>query len=297
MIGYSSSQKAWKLWDPTCKQLVVSRDVIFDESISAEQQRRTEVDIKEIERLLGVNNHPVLAPSVPIASSKSFDLLEAVGEDTADTLEAVGAEAEPEIEQRNTAETVGADPDYNERNGNRIYRARRNDYWTYEPIDQQPVQSPIDPNAVRTKSGRVVNLPARFAAIASSGPQQYENELDDFLGQPGIPDTHPSDVRLKDWSSDFSPAALATQASELYEPKSWKEAMCSNDVAQWTSAADEEIQSLEKARVFELVPRSAGRGRVVTAKWGLEDQKKGRWLNRPVQSSASRSRLISSRGH
>jgi hypothetical protein len=62
-------------------------------------------------------------------------------------------------------------------------------------------------------------------------------------------------------------AALAAQASSNDEPRSWNEAMDSIDAKQWQAAAEDEMRSLEKAKVFHLVPRSSTRGRVVTSKW------------------------------
>jgi hypothetical protein len=50
-------------------------------------------------------------------------------------------------------------------------------------------------------------------------------------------------------------------------PSSWNEAMNSIDAKQWQAAAEDEMRSLEKAKVFHLVPRSSTRGRVVTSKW------------------------------
>jgi hypothetical protein len=94
---------------------------------------------------------------------------------------------------------------------------------------------------------------------------EYEAELHDFLGRPSDPNYSPSEARLPQWPGCLSPhalGALAAQASSNDEPRSWNEAMDSIDAKQWQAAAEDEIRSLDKAKVFHLV-----RGRVVTSKW------------------------------
>jgi hypothetical protein len=33
MVGYGENQKAWRLWNPVERKIIVSRDVTFDETI------------------------------------------------------------------------------------------------------------------------------------------------------------------------------------------------------------------------------------------------------------------------
>ena len=58
------------------------------------------------------------------------------------------------------------------------------------PYDVVPAEEPepADPDQQRTRSGRAVRLPSRLALSAAT----YEDELDVFLGLPGVADSHPS---------------------------------------------------------------------------------------------------------
>jgi len=63
----------------------------------------------------------------------------------------------------------------------------------------------------------------------------YEAELDDYLGRPGKDEYHPSDTRIPLWSGNFSPhslAALASQTVGSVEPRLWREAVASVDAKQ-----------------------------------------------------------------
>ena len=106
--------------------------------------------------------------------------------------------------------------------------------------------------------------------MISNATNDYEAELDDYLGRPGKDEYHPSDARIPLWTGDFSPyslAALASQAVAAIEPRSWGEAINSINAEQWQAAAKDEMSSLVKAQVFHLVPRAIAQGRVVTSKW------------------------------
>lgn len=250
MIGYSTTQKAYKLWNPKTKTMVISRDVIFDESISWNQQARFSPLPEDLNRLLNDSHHSSGCP--PAEDSTNLDNL-----NNLDIAESMGDEAEED-----TPEPMGAPPrlqneaeeDIPEPVGARARPQRRAPGWHWEPMIE-PAAPQVDPNAPRqTRSGQA------FLA-------QYEDELDDFPGRPGILDYHPSDTRLLDHSCDLSPAALAAHASVQDEPRSWKQAMASPDSKQWELAAQDELDSLKKAKVFELVPRSMAQGRVITSKW------------------------------
>jgi hypothetical protein len=89
--------------------------------------------------------------------------------------------------------------------------------------------------------------------LNTSASSEYETELYDFLGRPNEPGCSPSDARLPRWPCPLSPHALATlavQASPNDEPCSWAEATNSIDGEQWQALAEDEMCSLQKAKVF-----------------------------------------------
>jgi len=47
-LGYSSTQEAYKLWDPIERAVIISRDVTFDETMSASRLNRPKVSLNEL---------------------------------------------------------------------------------------------------------------------------------------------------------------------------------------------------------------------------------------------------------
>ncbi|RSH89725.1 hypothetical protein EHS25_001710 [Saitozyma podzolica] len=157
--------------------------------------------------------------------------------------------------------------------------------WAYEPDprfarESAPSPEPEDQELDRAQNrsgnryGLVTSASNEYGLVTSTSTE-YEVELHDFVGRPNEPNFSPSDVRLPQWPSSLSPHALADLAaptSSNDEPSSWTEALNSLEAEQWQAAAEAEMRSLEKAKVFDLVPRSTTRGRVVTSKldWSLE---------------------------
>lgn len=135
-------------------------------------------------------------------------------------------------------------------------------------LPERTIEQPVDPSLPRTRSGRAVR-PLPRALIAEPAPS-YEAELDDYLGRPGEPEYHPAHPDLVDHLSGLSPSALATEVLSMDDPQSYSEAMDSADAEQWKAACEDELESLRKAGVYELVPRSEADGRVVTSKWVLK---------------------------
>jgi hypothetical protein len=49
-LGYSAKQKAYKLWDPKANKVLISRDVVFDESISPQKQLRSQPSLEQLNK-------------------------------------------------------------------------------------------------------------------------------------------------------------------------------------------------------------------------------------------------------
>ena len=155
--------------------------------------------------------------------------------------------------------------------------------WDYE-IDPRYMRSPaptpepeLEPAQVPQQTGCFQTRSGRHWGLVSAKMNEYEDELDDYLGRPGQHDYHPSDARIPLWTGNFSPhslAALASQTVGASEPISWQAAINSNDAHQWHEAAKDEMHSLVKAKVFRLVPRTDAHGRVVTSKWVFKMKRK-----------------------
>jgi hypothetical protein len=49
-LGYAAKQKAYKLWDPKANKVIISRDVVFDESISPQKQLRSQPSLEQLNK-------------------------------------------------------------------------------------------------------------------------------------------------------------------------------------------------------------------------------------------------------
>jgi len=252
LLGYSPTQKGWKLWDPTTRKIVLSRDVVFDETKDASVLGRTARSIVDISTLLG---HSPAPPPQDVASNP-LDVVEAVGDD----LETVGDEVEETEDGLDTDEQVGAE-DREDVGG----QLPRHPGWEYEvdpryarsrgpsPELDDPIHNPPAAVCRSTRDKRPVN----YNLLCKEAG--YERELDDFLGHPSNPELSPSSALLQTWPSTMTSSALASLACQQ-DPRSWKEAMAANECSDWRQAADEEMDSLKEAGVFKVVPRSEARG-------------------------------------
>ncbi|EKD00935.1 hypothetical protein A1Q2_04808 [Trichosporon asahii var. asahii CBS 8904] len=144
--------------------------------------------------------------------------------------------------------------------------------YFWDTIPERTIEQPIDPNLPRTRSGRTIR--PNLQGLLAQPYEDYDSELDNYLGRPGDPQCHPAHPCLPEPLTGLSPAALAAGVLELEDPQSYRQAMSSVDAAQWKAACDEELSALLKAGVYELVPRSEAAGRVVTSKWVFKKKRK-----------------------
>lgn len=123
MIGYSETQKGWKVWDPAQNRIIVARDVQFDESHSAERLLRPKVSFELLRQTLTpVDNtiepatSPVTfngsAPFTPsahgVSTSRSMDLVETVGEVMSRASTVEPSSRQSSVEPPTVTQTVGA---------------------------------------------------------------------------------------------------------------------------------------------------------------------------------------------
>jgi hypothetical protein len=269
-VGYAASQKAYKLWDPKANKVIISRDVVFDESISPQRQLRSQPSLEQLSKVFLEVAHSSIArstappagdpnTSIPLEVSEPVGDMSGAGEPVG-TEDPVGAEI-----------SVGAQANEgNIDNEDEIDRLPQYRGWAYEPDPRLARESAPSPEPENQQDDRAQTRSGNEYGLVTLASKKYEAELHDFLGRPSDPNYSPSDARLPQWPGSLSPhalAALAAQASSNDEPRSWNGAMDSIDAKQWQAAAEDEMRSLEKAKVFHLVPRSSTRGRVVTSRW------------------------------
>jgi hypothetical protein len=217
LLGYSPTQKGWKLWDPSTRKIVLSRDVIFDESKDADRLGRTARSIVDISTLLG--HSP--APPVQGVASAPLDVTEAVGE----YLELVGEEDAGglDVDERVGSEDIEDIQD----------ELPRHPGWEYEvdpryarsrgpSPDHDPLDNPSPPVRRSTRDRRAV----KYNLLCQE--EGYERELDDFLGHPANPEISPSSALLETlaenpWVHTF---LRVSPVDGRQGQESWKEGGC-----------------------------------------------------------------------
>ncbi len=223
--------------------MVIFRDVTFDESISPSHLERPALSVSELRNKINTGRSSKTLPISQSASNTSTnsDVFEAVG-DIPRAVEAVGAEDKVGVQGPERRQEENA-----EENDQPQYRG-----WDYE-LDPRYARSPaptpepeLEEEQVPDRTRPFVTRSGRHWGLVLSAANDYELELNDNLCRPGEIEYHTSDARIPLWSSDFSPhslAALASQAVNGTEPRSWREALASIEAKQWQAAAQDEMQT------------------------------------------------------
>ena len=92
------------------------------------------------------------------------------------------------------------------------------------------------------------------------------------------------DVARRDGSLGVTEYAYAVGTSQPNVPRTIQEAWASPEAAEWTAAAEREIESLKERKVYKLVPRTAvppGRKRL-KSKWVFKRKADGSFNGRLV---------------
>jgi hypothetical protein len=101
-LGYAAKQKAYKLWDPKANKVIISRDVVFDESISPQKQLRSQPSLEQLNKAFLEVAHSSIArstappagdpnTSIPLEVSRPVGDMPGAGE-AVGTEDIVGAE-------------------------------------------------------------------------------------------------------------------------------------------------------------------------------------------------------------
>jgi len=132
-LGYSNTQKAYKLWDPIERTVVISRDVTFDETISPSRLERPATPLSDLKSKLHFDRADKLpSPLNDSIPSTDADVFETVG-DAPHAVEAVGAE-----------DPVGAQEAERHETGEEIDRGQQDQpqYRGWEYVDPRYARSP-----------------------------------------------------------------------------------------------------------------------------------------------------------
>jgi len=297
-VGYSSTQKGYKCWDPIGKKLFVSMDVTFRESepyyaqpwdldlFLEEFSSVTEGDSREGENE-GVDDakQKVIVGTIPCPMDRSersetqekihyenggIDVrnVDYEGEGIADneneeTIEGAGDENEETIEGGNIEVNVEQEKEPI------VYRRRRFKSQGEQIIAPQPQQPATSvPNHSSDLSPSSGNVPPNLEHVEIPLAQRRDTRSN--FGKPPVRYgfEHPStdhDIANFLSYSRLSPAYRAFIASlqTVPIPKDWK---CAKQDHKWKAAMEEEIHALQKNKTWELVSLPKGK-RVVGCKW------------------------------
>jgi len=281
-VGYSSTQKGYKCWDPVGKKLFVSMDVFFREfepyytkpwdldPFLEEFSSVTESDSREGENGRvqdeGAAQREVVVGAIPcpmdVPSSHEVVNQETVNQNNVVDMRGDDHESE-EVTVGTNIETVAKEPI--------VYQRRRFKSQGEQVIAPQP-QEPISP---------VPNLSSDLSPSGSSGnvspileqvelPLAQRRDTRSNFGKPPVRYgfEHPStehDIANFISYSRLSPAYRAFVASlqTVPIPRDWK---CAKQDPKWNAAMKEEMHALQKNKTWELVPLPKGK-KAVGCKW------------------------------
>ena len=244
-IGYENGSKAFRLWNPKTRSVVVSANVRFDETafpyqppakssqptsdsipVPSSSKTKQSVGLKDIPWSLFDEDPPKPStpspPSPPNDSDSDFDSAELFDDQNRDNDSTPPPPSKPPTPSP-AIPTSESDPDLPEPSSSKDPEPRRSMH-------------------TRTQTQKYVAGTSSLKNISSEG-----------------------DLTEQDLAY-LSMVELYTQASSVNEPRSHTEAMESPDSVHWKEAEAAEIKSLEDRETWEVVPRPENIN-IVSCKW------------------------------
>lgn len=217
-VGYPDGTKGYKLWDPKKKTFLISRDIIFEENVFPS-------------KLVPVPHKQ------PLEISIKFNLFEESVEDYEQNSETFSHSHEP------------------------VEEIEPNSEICEQPREQHLSHLPEDPQNDENEDGYI----DQHDEEAVGPDSDLEAVEQDSFDEPVTPEVNNQTSRtriikppqhLNDYVLYKAECPLETKETEK-DPTSVKEALASPEAMMWKRSMDEEMQNLQRAQTWELVPKPA----------------------------------------
>jgi transposase InsO family protein len=258
-LGYSLTAKAYRLYDPVDKKLIVSRDVIFRENGRYSASVLEDIDLRD--HFMPVDAaprryyfdddsepEPEPAPSPPkVAEDASMHEVEQqlarelepeVVAEPEEPVELVEPASRGDCDAERLPSTVGAWPETEDQ------------HWQPQKEDKRMVKE-LAPTAGGKAFHQNINLNAPQTTRSGKRAEQAQLVLDD--------------------EDPWMPTVLAYLSLDDSIPKSYKHALTSPDRQRWEAAMVEELDAIDKHGVYEevLVEDLPEGAKVIGSNWVL----------------------------
>jgi transposase InsO family protein len=243
MIGYAAGTKAWRLWDPAARRVIISKDVIFDESPHQPLTHGTTAKQTPPQRLVEIADeifvpqHAPVPPFVPVIHNDPPDVPASPPGSPPPPGSPSPPPSPPGSPSPPPSPPPHTPPQHPPRRSERV------------PIPPQPWWTV--PNAAQYRNPPPVprqrDLNQGVAADQNEGVEQADSAMS-FAQHPLL--------ELVNLSS----------APDLPEPITYREAMSRVDTPWWMEACGEEYQSLMDNNVWTVVDLPPGK-KAIGSKW------------------------------
>ena len=261
-VGYCLTSKAYRLWCPKKKKILIARDVIFDEETSSHFSPPTSSSSSSS----FLPNYSLIFPLTSAASQNSFS----VNTDTSHSSLGVSSGSASSPGVLSSSSSVGATPDMS-KGDTSVHNTTVG--GLFSNVSGDPVSFSSSDTSCLPDSFSVENSPSLVSQpdrqnSSHTSPSSIADDLHPVLRTRALDDLYSDTVPVH--SSSFVAHTKKSSSSRVSplppEPQTYHQAIQSEHKQEWQAAMLEEIESLLKNETWTFESLPAGRN-TVKNKW------------------------------